>query len=332
MNHKDAVNLRIASIESQLYPKERTAKTEGAFVYTVDGVGSLSQEQRLFYEENGYIVVKGLFSPEDIKKYDNRFVEICRNPSERATGLSIGRDITTAKAGIKINDEKHIHKINDFMDDGTFSSYPRHPPMVEVIKSICGDDVKCIQSMLINKPPHIGQTTRHPLHQDLLYFPVRPYNTICASWTAMVPMTRENGCLVAIPGSHRAEVLFPHGYPKWEKEGGVNKYYFGIQELPKDLPPLSYLEMDAGDTIFFHPLLIHGSGTNRSDNFRIAISCHFSSAKNHFVDPKAGMRGEYEKELEEQYNKIYKSQGQTYLDVWRFKSRSIAGKEYEGRI
>ena len=29
-----------------------------------------------------------------------------------------------------------------------------------------------------------------------------------------------------------------------------------------------HLEMEAGDTVFFHPLLIHGSGTNRTNRFR----------------------------------------------------------------
>jgi hypothetical protein len=27
-------------------------------------------------------------------------------------------------------------------------------------------------------------------------------------------------------------------------------------------------EMESGDTVFFHPLLIHGSGMNRTEDFR----------------------------------------------------------------
>ena len=29
-----------------------------------------------------------------------------------------------------------------------------------------------------------------------------------------------------------------------------------------------YLEMQPGDTVFFHPLLIHGSGANMTNDFR----------------------------------------------------------------
>ena len=51
-----------------------------------------------------------------------------------------------------------------------------------------------------------------------------------------------------------------HAYPDWE--GGVNKSYFGVKELPK--MDRIYLEMKAGDIVFFHPYLLHGSGENRS--------------------------------------------------------------------
>ena len=69
---------------------------------------------------------------------------------------------------------------------------------------------------MINKPPDPGtQTSRHPLHQDLYYFPFRPADRIVCAWTAMEHIHRENGCLVVLPGTHKGELL-PHGYPNWE--------------------------------------------------------------------------------------------------------------------
>ena len=58
----------------------------------------------------------------------------------------------------------------------------------------------------------------------------------------MVPINRQNGCLSVWPGSHRLEELKEHGYPDWESEGGVNKVYWGIKEIPKDMK-LVHLEM-----------------------------------------------------------------------------------------
>jgi len=332
----ETANTRIAQLEAHIMPKHsETTETHSPFVYTVEGSGSLSIEQRLFYEENGYIIVRGLHTKEEIAAYNKRFVEICRDPTQRPPGLNITRDIATVKAGNRGNDEKHIHKIQDWMFDEELFTYARHEKQAEVLKSICGPDVKCIQTMLLNKPNGVGPTTRHPLHQDLLYFPVRPYNTVCASWTAMVPVNRENGCLVAIPGSHRLEQLFNHEYPKWENEGGVNKFYFGIQNIPKELPPKVYLEMDIGDTVFFHPLLIHGSGSNKSDHYRAAISCHFSSARNHYVGSKDMNHEAFEKEMGETFQKVVKKMGEnfSFIDYFKlYKVRLIAGKEYEDRL
>lgn len=130
-----------------------------------------------------------------------------------------------------------------------------------------GPNVMAMHTMLINKPPDTGNlTSRHPLHQDLHYFPFRPADRIVCAWTALERVHRGNGCLVVQPGSHRAPGrLLKHGYPQWE--GGVNKFYHGITELGADAPR-THLEMEAGDTVLFHPLLIHGSGANRTAGYR----------------------------------------------------------------
>ncbi len=39
-----------------------------------------------------------------------------------------------------------------------------------------------------------------------------------------------------------------------------------------------------GDTVFFHPLLIHGSGMNRSPGFRKAISCHYADSACEYIE------------------------------------------------
>ena len=50
-------------------------------------------------------------------------------------------------------------------------------------------------------------------------------------------------------------------------QGGVNKMYHGIRDYDPSSPRV-HLEMGPGDTVFFHPLLIHGSGMNRTSGFR----------------------------------------------------------------
>lgn len=43
--------------------------------------------------------------------------------------------------------------------------------------------------------------------------------------------------------------------------------YHGIMDYDPSHPRV-HLEMGPGDTVLFHPLLIHGSGRNRTNGFR----------------------------------------------------------------
>lgn len=152
--------------------------------------------------------------------------------------------------------------------------------MLDYVQCFTGPNIRAMHTMLINKPPDSGnRTSRHPLHQDLHYFPFRPADRIVAAWTAMEHIDEENGCLVAQPGSHKKPLL-QHDYPDWEK--GVNKMYHGIRGEENN--PRTHLHMEKGDTVFFHPLMIHGSGTNHSPNFRKAISSHFSTSDMIYID------------------------------------------------
>jgi phytanoyl-CoA hydroxylase len=76
-----------------------------------------------------------------------------------------------------------------------------------------------------------------------------------------------------VPGTQRGGLL-SHENPDWEF---VNGGYFGAVGVGAH-PDRVHLEMEPGDTVFFHPLLLHGSGRNRSAGFRRAISAHYASA------------------------------------------------------
>ena len=170
-------------------------------------------------------------------------------------------------------------KIQDFQDDPVLFEYCKLPGILAYVEALVGNNVRSVHTMLINKPPDLGKgTSRHPLHQDLYYFPFR--GAIVASWTAMERVHPGNGCLVVVPGSHKGE-LMPHGYPDWEAS---NVAYHGITGISSDnLPKYEHLEMEAGDTVFFHPLLWHGSGRNKTTGYRKAISCHYAASSCTFV-------------------------------------------------
>ncbi|XP_059175872.1 phytanoyl-CoA dioxygenase, peroxisomal-like [Physella acuta] len=294
--------------------------TSSAFKYTVDN-SKLTYEQRKFYEENGFLVIKKLVSPDKLKKFRERFADICKR-EVIVPGMTIMRDVAIKDSEF-VPGEQAVTKIQDFQQDDVMFEYCALPEVVEYVESFTGPDIVAMHTMLINKPPDSGKlTSRHPMHQDLHYFPFRPAERIVCSWTAMQKINRENGCLVVVPGTHTGELLV-HEYPKWE--GGVNIMYHGIQNYDPSQPRV-HLEMEEGDTVFFHPLLIHGSGTNRSKDFRKSISCHYASGKAHYVDV-AGTEQETiaDEVIQVVRRKLGREANITFVDVWKYKSRTIKG-------
>jgi len=200
------------------------------------------------------------------------------------------------------------------------------------VTSVTGPNVMAMHTMLINKPPDPGtKTSRHPMHQDLHYFPFRPADRIVCSWTAMERVNRENGCLVVKPGTHKGP-LMEHEYPKWE--GGVNVMYHGIKDYKPSDNDRIYVEMEAGDTVFFHPLLHHGSGMNKTQGFRKAISCHYASSDCQYIDVKGTSQEWLMEEMQEMRRKIIKKyagvdvelKDSDIREIWKGKSRLAAGK------
>ena len=60
----------------------------------------------------------------------------------------------------------------------------------------------------------------------------------------------------------------------------LNQRFEDVAEV-KDLDASDrvHIEMEAGDTVFFHSMTIHGSGFNRTQDLRRAIAVHFASAR-----------------------------------------------------
>ena len=241
-------------------------------------MGLMSAAQQRHYRERGYLVVPALFSPGQLEPWIERLRQIVEGEVEPADGMLVMRDVMVAKGAVSPSEPAAaVAKLQDCENDPLLFAYAKDNRLLDWVASLIGPDIKSIHTMLINKPPNVDG--RHPLHQDLVYFAFRPADSIVAAWTALEPVTEENGCLVVVPGTHLGELL-PHGDMDWEY---VNHAYFGAQGVGEETPRV-HLAMQPGDTVLFHPLLLHGSGRNRTQGFRRAISVHYASSSCQFVD------------------------------------------------
>lgn len=232
---------------------------------------ALRDDQLEHYRRYGYVLVGGLIPKERLAGYEQRFLELVQSDDPAPDDLKVMRDIMVAKGAVEPATPVHaINKLMNFEADPLLYNYTLEPGLLSAVRSLIGDDLFSLSTNVFNKPP--GVDGRHPMHQDLRYFRIRPAHSIVAAWTALNPATRDNGCLAVIPGSHH-DALHQHGNPDWDY---VNAGFFAIEDI--DLSARIHVEMNVGDTLLFHPLLVHGSGRNRSNAFRRSISTHYAAA------------------------------------------------------
>ncbi|XP_069946621.1 phytanoyl-CoA dioxygenase, peroxisomal isoform X2 [Cherax quadricarinatus] len=262
------------------------------FQYTLDNP-HLTPSQRAFYEDNGFLVIPNLVPHDKIDRWRDRFLDLVEGRVSSG-GMTKMKDISLRNVE-GVSGEMMINKIQDFVYDEVLSQHFMLPQVLDYVECFTGPNIMAMHTMLINKPPDPGtRTSRHPLHQDLHYFPFRPANRIVCAWTAMEKINNDNGCLFVLPGSHKG-VLEQHDYPDWED--GVNKMYHGVRGY--DNIPKTMLCMEKGDTVFFHPILLHGSGDNKTKHFRKAISCHYASSECEYIDVRGTSQENIAKEVEE---------------------------------
>mgnify|MGYP003311987639 CR=1 FL=1 len=202
--------------------------------------------------------------------FEARFLAIAGGDAEAPEGLVVMQDVMVAKGSVEVADPVHaVNKILSFENDPELFAYATSPGLLAAVRSLSGPSIQTISTNVFNKPPEVDG--RHPLHQDLRYFALRPVEGIVGTWTAISQIDRQNGCLAILPGSHRLGLL-AHETPSWDF---VNSGFQGVADL--DASERVHLEMEPGDTLLIHPLLVHGSGTNRSSACRRAISAHYAS-------------------------------------------------------
>mgnify|MGYP000001668684 CR=1 FL=1 len=231
---------------------------------------SLSTDQIETYWKEGYVLVEGLIPQTDLDLFSSRFEAIIGGDVEVSPMMKIMKDVMVVKRAVeKDNPVDEVNKLFSLENDPVFFNYLSHPNLCSSLQGLLGKTLYSLASNVFNKPS--GVDGKHPMHQDLRYFRLRPADEIVGVWTSIGGANRESGCLSVLPGSHRLGIQ-EHTLPEWEF---VNHGFYGIESLDRE--QRVHVEMNSGDTIFFHPLLVHGSGSNRSGVCRRAISAHYAS-------------------------------------------------------
>jgi phytanoyl-CoA hydroxylase len=242
----------------------------------------LTHSQVKHYRDKGYVVVENLIGPADCRRLIDhaRDVVECRVKTHGEVWMeeeALERGVVTEE-----NRFDNLFKIGHQMHHtpGPFQEYATLPALIEILKQLVGADVKCVQSMFIDKPPGVG--TGQPYHQDAWYLKTEP-DTLMALWLALEDTDTENGCLAVVPGSHTDPI-----HPVEEPEDPMQAKIFRITAVGAKKRQEALVPLKAGSGVFFTGHVLHRSGDNRSDRHRRAYVLHYANARSRWLnDPKA---------------------------------------------
>lgn len=211
-----------------------------------------------FYQDHGYVVVSGLFRPDEVELYREHYMTLRRHGSYPGDLAGVASTSTDPLA--RYPRMIHMHRWDErslrwLLDDR----------LNRCLTALLGCEPYAVQTMLYFKPPGArGQA----LHQDNFYLRVQP-GTCMAAWLALDRCDEANGCMQVVPGSHTWSLLCT--------TPADTRISFTDVTVP--LPPgqeVRPVTMQPGDVLFFNGALVHGSFPNTTtDRFRRALIGHY---------------------------------------------------------
>ena len=234
------------------------------------------------FEEQGYLVVEGLLDADELAT--------CRAEIDRlhqlAAQLEAAEDASSgnfqrepfAKDKSQNGDLPVLRKIeNTRAHSQVFCDLAAHAKLVEILQALLGEDLLLFRSTLMLKPAFHGSS--HGLHQDSAYWPMDPPALVTVS-IALDDADQSNGCFKVIPGSHK------WGLQDW---GHIARPQAAQLTERQDIDLAAQIDvpLKAGSALFFHSLMVHGSGPNTSSKSRnTALYAYFSPDVRYLPGPK----------------------------------------------
>jgi ectoine hydroxylase-related dioxygenase (phytanoyl-CoA dioxygenase family) len=135
--------------------------------------------------------------------------------------------------------------------------------ILDAVESIIGKNILiCGTTLFIKEKNEKGFVS---FHQDAKYIGLEPHNWVTV-WLAVTDSNEKNGCMRMLPGSHKDNLKYHE--QKFEKNNLLTRGQT-IENI--SLNETDPIILKAGEISLHHPLVVHGSGLNYSDDRRIGF-------------------------------------------------------------
>ncbi|MFN2458966.1 MAG: phytanoyl-CoA dioxygenase family protein [Chitinophagaceae bacterium] len=224
----------------------------------------LNQQQVADYDKDGYLIVKNFLTNAEVEKLYRIAIE----------------DETMRKHSFDLNDQTGKKtKLALWYTPGNdaYGLLTRSRRIIDSVSQLLeGDAPIChFHSKLMQKEPRVGGAWEW--HQDYGYWYKNEFlfpEQMMSLMIAITEANKENGCLQVIKGSHKMGRI-EHGFSG--EQVGASQHYV---DLALKTMELKYVELKAGNALFFHSNILHRSEANLSDNSRWSLICVYNRSSN----------------------------------------------------
>jgi len=203
---------------------------------------SLTAKQIKDYEDYGYIAPINVLTLDEVEEIKKEIEHIEKKWPDETTGL--GRN--------------NIHYISPVFDKVCHNS-----KILDAVENIIGKDILVGGTTLFIKDPNNKGFVSW--HQDAKYIGFEPYNWVTA-WLAITDANEENGCMRMWSGSHKAKIK---DHKDTYDPNNLLTRGQTVRNVPIEKTTPNILR--PGQLSLHHPMIVHGSGANKSNQRRIGF-------------------------------------------------------------
>jgi ectoine hydroxylase-related dioxygenase (phytanoyl-CoA dioxygenase family) len=233
--------------------------------------GGFTQAQSDFYRDNGYLLVKGVFTRDEM-------AAMRQDMHDLAARLQKLREIDATWDAVRGQGTTLLHCHDVQFHCSSMTRLLVDPRFTRLMQGCVGENVQLHHTKMFIKPPEKGSP--FPMHQDQPYFPHQKH-TMTAAVIHFDDAPPEKGCLAVYPGSHKLGPISPDN-PR-DRSLSMKQY---------PLEKATLCPAEAGDVLFFNYLTIHGSGVNTSSEARTTVLVQFRDPTDEPLDAAHRSRGQ----------------------------------------
>jgi phytanoyl-CoA hydroxylase len=218
----------------------------------------LPPEAKKTFDQQGYVVARGLFSQDEVDFYRTYYMELRHheksNPDTKVRAPMPNDPLLQYPRLMQMHRWDNV-SLRWLLDD-RINTW---------LTGLLGREPYAVQTMFYFKPP---QARGQALHQDNYYLRVQP-GTCIAAWMAVDRCDEDNGCLQVVPGSQDWPILCTI------KSNTQESFTDVTVPVPEGYPIVPVI-MEPGDVLFFNGSIVHGSLPNKTtDRFRRSLIGHY---------------------------------------------------------